>query len=79
MIICRERRTVWAEISIKLQKNRYGRVTVMYKNCYETMSGTIRYVWKLIGNILCRREVPEYPYTGYGMIFQSTDTDKGLI
>lgn len=57
----------------------HGRVTVTHKTCYEVVSETGHYTCELAGNILYGRDVSEYPCTGDWVIFQSTDTDKGII
>lgn len=57
----------------------HGRVTVTHKTCYEVMSETGHYTCELTGNMLYGRDTSEYPCTGDWIIFQSTDTDKGII
>lgn len=57
----------------------HGRVTVTHKTCYEVVSETGHYTCELTGNMLYGREVCEYPCTGDWVIFQSTDTNKGII
>lgn len=57
----------------------HGRVTVTHKTCYEVVSETGHYICELAGNILYGRDASEYPCTGDWVVFQSTDTDKGII
>lgn len=57
----------------------HGRVTVTHKTCYEVVSETGHYTCELAGNILYGRDASEYPCTGDWVVFQSTDTDKGII
>ena len=57
----------------------HGRITVTHKTCYEVMSETGHYTCELTGNMLYGRDASEYPCTGDWVIFQSTDTDKGII
>lgn len=57
----------------------HGRVTVTHKTCYEVTSETGHYTCELSGNMLYGRDVSDYPCTGDWVIFQSTDTDKGII
>jgi ribosome biogenesis GTPase len=57
----------------------HGRVTVTHKTCYEVVSGTGCYTCELTGNMLYGRDISEYPCTGDWVIFQPTDTEKGII
>ena len=57
----------------------HGRVTVTHKTCYEVMSDTGHCTCELSGNMLYGRDVSEYPCTGDWVIFQPTDTNKGII
>lgn len=57
----------------------HGRVTVTHRTCYEVISETGHYTCELTGNMLYGRDVAEYPCTGDWVIFQPTDTDKGII
>lgn len=57
----------------------HGRVTVTHRTCYEVISETGHYTCELTGNMLYGRDASEYPCTGDWVIFQPTDTDKGII
>lgn len=57
----------------------HGRVTVTHKTCYEIVSETGFYTCELTGNMLYGRDTSEYPCTGDWIIFQPSDTDKGII
>lgn len=57
----------------------HGRVTITHRTCYEVISETGHYTCELTGNMLYGRDASEYPCTGDWVIFQPTDTDKGII
>lgn len=57
----------------------HGRVTVTHKTCYEVVAESGFYTCELAGNMLYGKDVSEYPCTGDWVIFQSIDTDKGII
>lgn len=57
----------------------HGRITVTHKTCYEVVAEDGFYTCELAGNMLYGRETSEYPCTGDWIIFQSIDTDKGII
>ncbi|NDW19403.1 ribosome small subunit-dependent GTPase A [Dysgonomonas sp. 216] len=57
----------------------HGRVTVTHKTCYEVVAESGFYTCELAGNMLYGKDVSEYPCTGDWVIFQPTDTDKGII
>lgn len=57
----------------------HGRVTVTHKTCYEVVAEDGFYTCELAGNMLYGRSPSEYPCTGDWVIFQPTDTDKGII
>mgnify|MGYP003508571853 FL=1 len=57
----------------------HGRITVTHKTCYEVISETGHYSCEMTGNMLYGRDVSDYPCTGDWVIFQVTDTDKGII
>lgn len=57
----------------------HGRVTVTHKTCYEVVAEDGFYTCELAGNVLYGKSLSEYPCTGDWVIFQSIDTDKGII
>ena len=57
----------------------HGRVTVTHKTCYEVVAESGFYTCELAGNMLYGKASSEYPCTGDWVIFQSIDTDKGII
>lgn len=57
----------------------HGRVTVTHKTCYEVVAEDGFYTCELAGNMLYGKSPSEYPCTGDWVIFQPTDTDKGII
>lgn len=57
----------------------HGRIIVTHKTCYEIVSESGFYTCDLAGNILHGKESFEYPCTGDWIIFQSVDTNKGVI
>ena len=57
----------------------HARVTVTHKTCYEVVSEKGTFVCELSGNMMFGREQADYPCTGDWVIFQSVDTEKGII
>ncbi|MDL2213564.1 ribosome small subunit-dependent GTPase A [Bacteroides sp. OttesenSCG-928-N06] len=57
----------------------HGRVTVTHKTCYEVVAEEGFYTCELAGNMLYGKNSSEYPCTGDWIIFQPTDTDRGII
>ncbi len=57
----------------------HGRITVTHKTCYEVISEAGHYSCEMTGNMLYGRDVSDYPCTGDWVIFQVTDTYKGII
>lgn len=57
----------------------HGRVSVVHRTCYEVIGEEGIFQCELTGNMLYGKSPEEYPCTGDWVIFQSTDTDKGII
>lgn len=58
---------------------KHGRVVVSHKTCYEVISEEGLYSCELTGNMMYGKENFDYPCTGDWVIFQSIDSDKGII
>ncbi len=57
----------------------HGRVTVTNKTCYEVVSELGNFTCELSGNLMFSRKTTDYPCTGDWVIFQCTETVKGII
>lgn len=63
----------------KSKNFKHGRVVITHKTCYEIVSEDGYYTCELTGNMLYGRSASEYPCTGDWVLFQSFDTNKGII
>jgi ribosome biogenesis GTPase len=57
----------------------HARVTVTHKTCYEVVSEKGTFVCELSGNMMFRSRTSGLPLHGRRVIFQSVDTEKGII
>ena len=57
----------------------HGRVSVTHKTCYEVVSESGIFLCELTGNMLYSRDPVDYPCTGDWVLFQSIDSQKGII
>ena len=57
----------------------HGRVSVTHKTCYEVVSESGNFLCELTGNMLYSRDPVDYPCTGDWVLFQSIDSQKGII
>ncbi|MFA6876820.1 MAG: ribosome small subunit-dependent GTPase A [Parabacteroides sp.] len=64
---------------LKLEAFMHGRVMVTHRTCYEVVSENGYFTCELTGNMLYGRNASEYPCTGDWVLFQSYDTNKGII
>ena len=64
---------------LRLEAFMHGRVMVTHRTCYEVVSENGYFTCELTGNMLYGRNASEYPCTGDWVLFQSYDTDKGII
>lgn len=71
-LFCQKQSSQFRELS-------YGRVSVVHKTCYEVIGTDGIFQCELSGNMLYGRTQEQYPCTGDWVIFQPTDSEKGII